>query len=100
MKIDLSNECLCCIKLHNIKRNQEDAMHKTKEGLIPNVADNLDALQKLIVTYVSNWGENRPCRVELHLSVGDYANAKYHSIMDIEQSLAKINPEIFINIHG
>ena len=100
MKIDLSNECLCCIKLHNIKRNQEDAMHKTKEGLIPNVADNLDALEKLIETYVSNWGGSNLCRVELHLSVGDYANAKYHSIMDIEQALAKTNPEIYVDIHG
>jgi predicted RNA-binding protein Jag len=86
--------------LHNIKRNQEDVMHKTKEGLIPNVADNLDALQKLIVTYVSSWGENRPCRVELYLSVGDYANAKRHSIMDIEQALAETNPDIYIDIHA
>tara|TARA_Y100001938_G_C8020894_1_gene395275 strand:+ start:244 stop:546 length:303 start_codon:yes stop_codon:yes gene_type:complete len=100
MKIDLSNECLCCIKLHDKNRNQEDSMYKTREGLIPNVADNLDALQTLIENYVLNWGESRPCRVELHLSVGDYANAKYHSIMDIEQGLAEIDSNIYINIHG
>ena len=101
MLIDLSNECLCCIKLHNNMRSMEEAMEKTENNLFHNVSDNFDVLFNIISKYIKGWNEDYQGKFELYLSVGDYRNAEYHPIIKLNDNQHYDNlGNVRVDIHG